>query len=343
NHSALVTDATVVPFLPGRQKLARFNAHEFATLVIDILTDAKRRQWGNSCESMKEDVELILKGVDSCHGSDGQDNDQPDYDSVASDEDPEREAMTRDDEDGTDRQTKSSESSDLSDGPITVQEFLEVKSALNASEAKIQHLMKLNCHLSEELRMMQGKLSSLQTENSSLRWPGPGGGAQQHQQHHHHHHLQEPPPPLARGGRPMSMYETGSASRPYPAHRGEALRHGGLALQPLPPNGCSLEGHGRVTEGGDYDNTLQRDRRRHSELEERGPSASGDPLEGPRRPEDEEEEEGEGGGGGGAADSSLPGTEDLPAVLGEDPRSCEGDGHSVSQVHLSIRVSLCHL
>lgn len=37
----------------GRQKLARFNAHEFATLVIDILSDAKRRQQGNSVASPK--------------------------------------------------------------------------------------------------------------------------------------------------------------------------------------------------------------------------------------------------------------------------------------------------
>lgn len=37
----------------GRQKLARFNAHEFATLVIDILSDAKRRQQGNSIGSPK--------------------------------------------------------------------------------------------------------------------------------------------------------------------------------------------------------------------------------------------------------------------------------------------------
>lgn len=44
-----------VPFLPvnpdlsamrnqGRQKLARFSPREFASLVIDILSDAKRRQ-----------------------------------------------------------------------------------------------------------------------------------------------------------------------------------------------------------------------------------------------------------------------------------------------------------
>ena len=37
----------------GRQKLARFNAHEFATLVIDILSDAKRRQQGNAVVSPK--------------------------------------------------------------------------------------------------------------------------------------------------------------------------------------------------------------------------------------------------------------------------------------------------
>lgn len=40
-------------FFQGRQKLARFSANEFATLVIDILSDAKLRQWGNSCESVK--------------------------------------------------------------------------------------------------------------------------------------------------------------------------------------------------------------------------------------------------------------------------------------------------
>lgn len=34
-----------------------------------------------------ENVELILKSISNQHSSEGQDNDQPDYDSVASDED----------------------------------------------------------------------------------------------------------------------------------------------------------------------------------------------------------------------------------------------------------------
>ncbi|XP_012586435.1 PREDICTED: ARF GTPase-activating protein GIT2 isoform X8 [Condylura cristata] len=104
NHSTLVTETTVVPFLPvnpeysstrnqGRQKLARFNAHEFATLVIDILSDAKRRQQGSPLSSSKDNVELILKAVNNQHSGESQDNDQPDYDSVASDEDTDLETV----------------------------------------------------------------------------------------------------------------------------------------------------------------------------------------------------------------------------------------------------------
>ncbi|XP_034064426.1 ARF GTPase-activating protein GIT2b isoform X3 [Gymnodraco acuticeps] len=322
NHSTLVTDTTVVPFLPvnpeysstrnqGRQKLARFSAHEFATLVIDILTDAKRRQWGNSCDSPKENVELILQGIDSRHNSDSQDNDQPDYDSVASDEDPVHEATCGDS--STDRRTKSSESSDLSDGPITVHEFMEVKTALTASEAKIQQLLKVNCHLSEELRSMQGKLNSLQTENTTLRWQPPSGQQQ---------HLQGPlgrhPP---RGGRAMSMYETGSSPRQYP-HRVEAARHeDGVVLQPFPTNigrgplgtaasslptfpsslswswdersrrGCSLEGQSMMLEN-DYDTTPN-----HStEMEEAGPLPSSESVAHGEEGED---------------DGTLPCTEDV--------------------------------
>uniref|UniRef100_UPI00398EA7D2 ARF GTPase-activating protein GIT2a isoform X9 n=1 Tax=Pristiophorus japonicus TaxID=55135 RepID=UPI00398EA7D2 len=170
NHSTLVTETTVIPFLPvnpeysstrnqGRQKLARFNAHEFATLVIDILSDAKRRQLGNPVTSPKDNVELILKSVHDRHGSESHDNDQPDYDSVASDEDTDQEPAVK-------AIRAKSMDSDLSDGPITLQEYMEVKNALSASEAKIQQLMKVNSNLSDELRLMQKKASKLEKQNS---------------------------------------------------------------------------------------------------------------------------------------------------------------------------------
>ncbi|XP_069070824.1 ARF GTPase-activating protein GIT2 isoform X3 [Pleurodeles waltl] len=171
NHSTLVTETTVVPFLPvnpeysstrnqGRQKLARFSAHEFATLVIDILSDAKRRQQGNSINGSKEHVELILKSLSTQHSNESQDNDQPDYDSVASDEDTESESMT------SKANRKKSLDSDLSDGAVTTQEFMDVKNALAASETKIQQLMKVNNNLSEELRIMQKKASKFEKETS---------------------------------------------------------------------------------------------------------------------------------------------------------------------------------
>ncbi|KAG2471373.1 GIT2 protein, partial [Polypterus senegalus] len=171
NHSTLVTETTLVPFLPvnpeysstrnqGRQKLARFNAHEFATLVIDILSDAKRRQQGNTVSSPKENIELVLKNIGSRHGSESQDNDQPDYDSVASDEDTDHEPT------GVKASRAKSMDSDFSDGPVSVQEFMEVKNALTASEAKIQQLMKVNSNLSDELRLMQKKAYKAEKQSS---------------------------------------------------------------------------------------------------------------------------------------------------------------------------------
>ncbi|XP_007490481.1 ARF GTPase-activating protein GIT2 isoform X15 [Monodelphis domestica] len=171
NHSTLVTETTAVPFLPvnpeysstrnqGRQKLARFNAHEFATLVIDILSDAKRRQQGNPSTGSKDNVELILKAIGSQPSMESQDNDQPDYDSVASDEDPDLETTM------SKGSRQKSLDSDLSDGPVPIQEFMDVKNALVASEAKIQQLMKVNNSLSDELRVMQKKASKLEKQNS---------------------------------------------------------------------------------------------------------------------------------------------------------------------------------
>ncbi|XP_076833220.1 ARF GTPase-activating protein GIT1 isoform X3 [Brachyhypopomus gauderio] len=156
NHSTLVTERSAVPFLPvnpeysatrnqGRQKLARFNAREFATLIIDILSDAKRRQQGKGLTSPTEPLDVGQ-----------QDDDQHDYDSVASDEDTDSELTAQNNTNAQrSNRAKSMDSSDLSDGPITLQEYLEVKKALASSEAKVQQLMKVNNNLSEELRRLQ--------------------------------------------------------------------------------------------------------------------------------------------------------------------------------------------
>ncbi|KAJ6657315.1 hypothetical protein lerEdw1_002682 [Lerista edwardsae] len=183
NHSTLVTERSAVPFLPvnpeysatrnqGRQKLARFNAREFATLIIDILSEAKRRQQGKGLASPTEALDSSLHGPSDV-------DDQHDYDSVASDEDTDQEPL-RSANAARNNRARSMDSSDLSDGPITLREYLDVKKALTASEAKVQQLMKVNNSLSDELRRLQREANSsfsrfefqihkLQSENMQIR------------------------------------------------------------------------------------------------------------------------------------------------------------------------------
>uniref|UniRef100_A0ACB8ECI1 Uncharacterized protein n=1 Tax=Sphaerodactylus townsendi TaxID=933632 RepID=A0ACB8ECI1_9SAUR len=120
NHSTLVTERSAVPFLPvnpeysatrnqGRQKLARFNAREFATLIIDILSEAKRRQQGKGLVSPTETLDSGLHGPNDV-------DDQHDYDSVASDEDPDQEPL-RGGNAARNNRARSMDSSDLSGRP----------------------------------------------------------------------------------------------------------------------------------------------------------------------------------------------------------------------------------
>ncbi|RXG73660.1 ARF GTPase-activating protein GIT2 [Armadillidium vulgare] len=72
NQSPLLSDRCSVPFLPvnpeysstrnqGRQKLARFNAREFATLIIDILVEARRRMAGTQYQiTDKNNVDVTV-------------------------------------------------------------------------------------------------------------------------------------------------------------------------------------------------------------------------------------------------------------------------------------------
>uniref|UniRef100_A0AAZ3PNR1 Arf-GAP domain-containing protein n=1 Tax=Oncorhynchus tshawytscha TaxID=74940 RepID=A0AAZ3PNR1_ONCTS len=306
NHSTLVTERSAVPFLPvnpeysatrnqGRQKLARFNAREFATLIIDILSDAKRRQQGKGLSS-PTDSSLDL----------GADDDQHDYDSVASDEDTDSELTTQNNNNAQrNNRAKSMDSSDLSDGPITLQEYLEVKKALASSEAKVQQLMKVNNNLSEELRRLQKEVTFLP----------PGGD-------HSSLAVSSAVPSHRRDRQAFSMYEPGSATpkshshspgldsltgRLQPLHPSvsvsNALRppggrgHGDIhhlpSLSLLLPSSSTAVWHAYTKHGSgtdsDYDNTQM------YELEEEG------------RGDSEEW----GGGEGGEPDPTLPCTEDV--------------------------------
>ncbi|MGH0185035.1 UNVERIFIED_CONTAM: hypothetical protein FKN15_016580 [Acipenser sinensis] len=254
NHSTLVTERSAVPFLPvnpeysatrnqGRQKLARFNAREFATLIIDILSDAKRRQHGKGLTSPTDNLDYSLRN----HGDA---DDQHDYDSVASDEDTDQELL-RSSNSGRNNRAKSMDSSDLSDGPITLQEYLEVKKALVSSESKVQQLMKVNNNLSEELRRLQREIHKLQTENTTIRGQTGAGPLQGSGVAGERLDQGVAPAPPRRDRQAFSMYEPGAPPKPF-GHQGmdELVSR----LQPLHSNAPKGDKHGSGTDS-DYDNT----------------------------------------------------------------------------------------
>ncbi|XP_015423664.1 PREDICTED: ARF GTPase-activating protein GIT2 isoform X10 [Myotis davidii] len=210
----------------AKKKLQSLSNHLFEELAMDVYDEVDRR------ETDADNVELILKTINNQHSTESQDNDQPDYDSVASDEDTDLEATA------SKANRQKSLDSDLSDGPVTVQEFMEVKNALVASEAKIQQLMKVNNNLSDELRIMQKKLQTLQSENSNLRKQASTKIYQvqtgsEYPDTSNHSSLKRRP--SARGSRPMSMYETGSGQKPYlPVGEASHPEESRTRLQPFP-------------------------------------------------------------------------------------------------------------
>ncbi|XP_067102088.1 LOW QUALITY PROTEIN: ARF GTPase-activating protein GIT1 [Osmerus mordax] len=354
NHSTLVTERSAVPFLPvnpeysatrnqGRQKLARFNAREFATLIIDILSDAKRRQQGKGLGSPTADPLDLGLG----------DDDQHDYDSVASDEDTDSELTTHNNNNtNRNNRAKSMDSSDLSDGPITLQEYLEVKKALASSEAKVQQLMKVNNNLSEELRRLQKEISRMQTENSALRggqaggagslggggggggvggpghWPGGvnrgggGGGGGEHPSKAVSSSISSSVSPHRRDRQAFSMYEPGAATpKPHPPGLDSLTSR----LQPLHTSVRRTGPGGSSPYGGSHLSvTTESGRYMTSKAERHGSGTDSDydnthsydlSLSMGRSSEEESRGEGEDGGGGWGEpeepDPTLPCTEDV--------------------------------
>ncbi|XP_076452808.1 ARF GTPase-activating protein GIT2-like [Babylonia areolata] len=185
DHTSIVSERLTVPHLPvnpelsttrnqGRQKLARFNAREFATLVMDILNDARLRQTGIA-QTPKEPDKFsggtkLLKRAESKTMS-ALSDEEPLYDSVASDED----------YSSIDSQSIRSMQAELKgdsaetgrgeqvEGPVTTEEFMSVRRALAESQAKIQQLVQVKCDLEKHLSEMHNKMETLMMENQTLR------------------------------------------------------------------------------------------------------------------------------------------------------------------------------
>ncbi|PSN45039.1 ARF GTPase-activating protein GIT2 [Blattella germanica] len=191
SSTTLAPERCTVPFLPvnpefsstrnqGRQKLARFNAREFATLIIDILSDAKRRQ--SPTVSLLQDLKLpqsnklpdspqtvhldMQQAVRKSEVSD----DEPLYDSVASDEDyiaAEQMAIL----------AQQASNLRLQENKLKIDEDFRLLSLQNGGVASIEENIKKQLAASEtemgdlrnEVQILQTAVKNLVRENSELR------------------------------------------------------------------------------------------------------------------------------------------------------------------------------
>ncbi|KAJ9596708.1 hypothetical protein L9F63_012266, partial [Diploptera punctata] len=181
SSTTLAPERCTVPFLPvnpefsstrnqGRQKLARFNAREFATLIIDILSDAKRRQSptvsllqasefkGVQNSKVAGNPQKNLQAVRKSEVSD----DEPLYDSVASDEDyiaAEQMAILA--QQAANAKFEENKGKPNENGVVSSIEE-DIKKQLAASESEMGDLR-------SEIQILQNAVQNLVRENSELR------------------------------------------------------------------------------------------------------------------------------------------------------------------------------
>ncbi|WAR03556.1 GIT2-like protein [Mya arenaria] len=222
DHTSIVSDRQAVPFLPvnpefsatrnqGRQKLARFNAREFATLIIDILSDAKRRQTGIAQPlTAKEKIEkreslpatpTSFKRIANSFASD----DEPLYDSVASDED------------YSSVDNLSQSSPDPGGSKSEVNEVAGMRQALVHSQSEVRQLIQANKNLQHEVHSLVHENAMLREQQQHLLRgqgpPIPNGGVEGEDTLGRIPGIQTRANRNSGGARPQSMFEPRNQER----------------------------------------------------------------------------------------------------------------------------------
>lgn len=161
-----------VPFLPvnaelsptrnqARQKLGRLNAREFATLLIDLLSEAKRRQQGGMVFPLK-DMQNNIK----LDGSD----DEPLYDSVASEEEfvlAEQQQILAEQKQAN--SIKGQQDLNQQKSGVSVEAYIGIKEQLSLSNVRMQELLASNTNMQTQIAQLQNMVQTLVQENNQLK------------------------------------------------------------------------------------------------------------------------------------------------------------------------------
>lgn len=203
-----------MPFLPvnpdygttrnqARQKLARLESHEFATLVVDVLKEIRRRQtemssggtWTSTLTKtsspLRETGSSFLRDATKmgltkslptgtlARTTSGLSDDEPIYDHVASDDDyyhiPEKTLPKNSTTSSPSKSSSSGASNNAwrkpESAPTTLQsaEYEQLRAQLENSEQKVQALIDSNDDMRGEINRLAGMVGKLMNENLLLR------------------------------------------------------------------------------------------------------------------------------------------------------------------------------
>ncbi|EYC07047.1 hypothetical protein Y032_0072g663 [Ancylostoma ceylanicum] len=154
-----------------RQKLAKYDVREFATLIIDVLKEAKRRYFGRPPEDLQETLDT--SNVHNLSSNTRMDSGElnRDYDEVA--DFPGRLGEVR--SSGTTRRssgnkTRSTSSIDaVIDGRVSIDDVLELKERMTENENKLNSISHTNTQIMKILTNLQNSMEHMRVENSCLK------------------------------------------------------------------------------------------------------------------------------------------------------------------------------
>ncbi|XP_003707270.1 ARF GTPase-activating protein GIT1 [Megachile rotundata] len=171
--TAALPEKCTVPFLPvnpqlsstrnqGRQKLARFTPKEFATLIVDLLNEARRRHILANNASLQDPTGSVLRKEQLGKYRSQMSDDEPLYDSVASDDDY---ALISTDNTVPEYSTQFKMNNEEAFAPLAkgLPSVVEVlKKQLTLSESTVRDLR-------EQMHTLQNTIEQLTRENNELK------------------------------------------------------------------------------------------------------------------------------------------------------------------------------
>ncbi|XP_025016552.1 ARF GTPase-activating protein GIT2 isoform X2 [Tetranychus urticae] len=277
NQSTASPEHNLVPFLPvnpmfsstrnqGRQKLARFSAKNFTSLLIDVLIESKRRQLHapkSSDAHPPHKLRITNSRIEWCLQNTSDDDTDPLYDSVASDD--ERDYDEVEDASALKSNHKLASNQHKSDNNnSSSDQYRILQNQLSKSDSLLKELIVSNKDMKTEISTLKNIVNTLVNENAQLRSlvvtsknqtsqeipftnsPEPTN-VSPHLNHHHYSHAHHSPVLAPRSPNKILMTRAASMyDKPSGVTEKSQITHQTPTHTPVPPSPATVSSPLRI-------------------------------------------------------------------------------------------------